>query len=115
MWMQIIRWDDKEIKATFSEAWVPIDITDYEVYFTVKSKGDTKVIDATDTNAVIKKDIFTHSNPTAWETTIVLSSSDTDIPAKEYIADLQLKSPAGKISSTTSFDVTIIQEITQRS
>ncbi len=116
MWLQIIKKDYKEIVTTFKEKdGTPIDISGQTVYFTVKIKWDLAEIDATDSNAVIKKDITTHTDPTQWETTIILTSTDTDIDPNVYSADLQLKNASWQVSSTTRFDVEIIQEVTQRS
>jgi len=114
MGIQIIRWDDETIKATFTDDWVPIDITWYTIFFTVKKKGLVSVIDPTDSNASIKKDITTHSSPTTWETEIILTNTDTQIDAWVYDADLQLKDTSWKISSVLLFDFEIIQEWTQR-
>ncbi len=116
MWVQIIRKDSVSIKTTFKQKdWTPIDITGYTVYFTVKTKADVNISNPTDSNAIILKDITAHTDPTQWETSIVLTTSDTNKTPDVYSADLQLKDAASKIHSSSRFDFEIIQEVTQRS
>jgi len=116
MCVKIIRGDDVDLTTTFKDAdWVAIDITWYTVFFTVKKKRDLNITDATDTNAIIQKDVITHTDPTAWKTTISLLNIDTAQDVWVYTADLQLKDAGWKISSVQQFDFEILPEVTQRS
>ena len=108
--ISIIRGTDTSIKVNFTENGTPVNITGYEVLFTVKEqdyigKGDDK--------ALITKDITVHSDPTQGETTIVLSNEDTDIPAGNYYWDLRLIKD-GIITQTQRDMLEITQGITER-
>lgn len=60
-----------------------IDITGWKIRFTMKnSRNDT------DANAVIKKDILTHTDPTAGETEVSLTQTDTDLSIGTYVYDI---------------------------
>ena len=64
----------------------PVSLVGATVYFTVKEEAwDT---DATDTDALIKKTITTHSNPAEGETTFTLDDADTNIDAGKYNYDV---------------------------
>ena len=116
MWVKTVRWDTKNIATTFKDAdWNAVNITWYTVFFTVKKKKDLNIVDATDTNAIITKDIITHTDPVNWKTTIALSSSDTKKDVWVYVADIQLKDWSWNISSVNKFDFEILPEVTQRS
>jgi hypothetical protein len=60
---------------------VDLDITGWKVYFMVKEK-----IDDTDAAAKISKTITTHTAPLSGETTIELSSADTNLLGNYYFA-----------------------------
>jgi len=65
-----------------------IDITDCIIRFTVKSS-----VNDLDSAAVIKKDITVHTNPTAGETVLTLTSTDTNLNGK-YLYDVQFEDPS---------------------
>jgi len=65
---------------------VPINITGWVVFFTVKEF----MID-TDANAKIKKTITVHSDPTNGKTVISLTETDTDITPKSYYYDITIQ------------------------
>jgi len=80
----------KTYQLKFRENGVGVDITGWTVFFTVKSG----MADA-DADAKISKTITTHTNPTAGETDIVLSSSDYDkTPPGSYVYDIKIKDNA---------------------
>ena len=111
----ITKGDDVDLETTFEdENFDPINITWYTVFFTVKKKSDVDDDDATDSNAKIKKTVTTHTDPINGITVIALSNTDTKIDVWEYIADLQLKDPGWKISSTQSYSFDVLLEVTQR-
>jgi hypothetical protein len=64
----------------YDEDNAPIDITGWKIYFMVKAK-----MDDLDAAAVISKTITTHTDPTNGETTLQLSSSDTNLTGKNYV------------------------------
>ena len=66
------------------ETGTAIDITGDTIFFTVKiNKTDP------DVDALISKDITSHTDPTAGETQIDLTTSDTTIAAGEYYFDIK--------------------------
>lgn len=75
----------KIFELQFKKNGQPTDITEWVVYFTVKT-----AMKDTDDEAVIKKDIgnesgaISHSDPTNGKTLIELSSTDTDLEGNYY-------------------------------
>ena len=64
----------------------PVSLVGATVYFTVKVESwDTNM---TDSDALIKKTITTHSNPTQGITTFTIDDADTNIDAGKYNYDL---------------------------
>ena len=89
---------------------IAIDITGYTVYFTVKSK-----ISDTDDEAVIKKDITSHTVPTSGKTKIIVTSTDTNISPDNYIFDVSLKTNLGEITKGIIQGIFTVEEpINQR-
>ena len=63
----------KAIELLFKRNKVPIDITGWTIYFTVKSK-----MEDSDSSALIQKDITSHLDPKNGKSLITLDPSDTD-------------------------------------
>lgn len=106
----IIKGDDKNLVVTVTDDnGDAIDITGYTIFFTAKTNQDD--IDA---NAVISKDVTSHTSPSEGISTIALASSDTDVTAGRYWYDIQIKDTSGKITSTSPYTLTITQDITER-
>lgn len=61
-----------DITSKYSIAKIPVDITGYTVLFTVKKKITDDEVDA-----IIQKDVTSHTNPTQGETTIPVVRLDT--------------------------------------
>lgn len=70
----------------FSKDGTAEPITGWTIYLTVKT-----FINDTDDNAILKKDITTHNDPTNGITTINLSAEDTNLPTKNYWYDIRYK------------------------
>lgn len=110
--LTIIRGDSAEIDVTFEDVdGTPINLTGKSVFFTVKEIDDIDGED--DSEAKISKKITVHTDPTAGETQIALSSEDTDLSPKDYLYDLQIVSGGDVISTTKDF-LEIIQDVTKR-
>jgi len=73
---------------TITASGSPVDLTGKTVIFTVKKQAD--INDANDDNAIIRKTITTHSNPSVGETLLELSAADTTIPEGTYYADFRI-------------------------
>lgn len=84
-------------------------ITDWAIYFTVKSK-----MTDLDTDAVIKKDITSHTDPEAGKTLISISPSDTDIDVGDYWYDIKYVDDEGNSDIIIKGKLTIKRTITTR-
>jgi len=108
----IIKRDSYSFPLTFKDADCnAIDITGYTIFFTVKTLAN---IDSADTTAIIQKTIETHTDPTQGESLIELTNTDTDQTAGSYWYDVQVKTPAGNITSCMKGQFEIMQDVTKR-
>lgn len=112
---EVYRGDDREWTLYFATASPytlanAINITGWTVFFTVKNSPDDS-----DTAAVIKKDITSHTAPTEGKTSISIASADTDNKTpKEYYCDIQIKKSTGKIRTVDCGAFEIHTDITRR-
>lgn len=90
----------------------PIDITWCTVYFTIREEGS--VWDNDDTNALIQKDVTSHTDAVNGKTSVFLSSTDTDQDIWSYLWEVQIKFPNNDIRSTDTATVNIVQDLTKR-
>ena len=88
----------------------PVDITGYEVKFTVREEiPDTKVKD--DTDAKIAK---TYTNGGALGVIAVsLTADETNLDPKTYKYDIQYKKPNGDIFSSRAYDFVVHGDVTR--
>ena len=90
--LSIYEGEDKTWTVTILDSdSVAVDITGYTFLFTVKEK-----ISDTDANAIIQKEITSHSDPTNGITQIALDSADTKDLSGKYLYDYQWKDDATK-------------------
>jgi hypothetical protein len=110
--LQIIRGDSQSIAVTFEdEDGNALDLTGKTVFFTVKDIDD----DAdNDDDALIKKEVTNHTDPTAGKTTITIASTDTDLTPNDYVFDLQVKDIVGNIMSTQRSVLEVVADVTRR-
>ena len=109
--IEIFRGDDEPIAVQILSDGVPVNITGFTIFFTVKNTDDN---DKTDDSAVIKKNVTTHTDPTAGITTIVLTDSDTDIPPTNYEYDIQWKDLADDIKTLIKARFCVKADTTRR-
>jgi len=83
-----------------------IDITGWEIRFTVKAK-----IDDPDSAAVISKIITTFSNPTAGIAEISLTPTDTNQVIASYVYDVQCKTSTGEVYTIIEGIITITKDV----
>jgi hypothetical protein len=88
---------------------VPIDITGWTIFFTVKNK-----VDDPDSSAIISKTITSFSNPTGGEAGISLSTTDTNQTIGSYLYDIQVKTNLNEIITVMEGILTITKDITIR-
>jgi len=113
--ISIIRGTDQSFAVTFADSnGTAVDLTGQTVFFTVKTPEKIDELDTTDANAVIKKTITSHTDPTHGKTTIVLSNTDTSIDAGNYLYDLKLKSASGAVSAIQAGEFNIVDPVTNR-
>ena len=104
----VFRGDSKSYNLTFKDSdGVAIDITGYTIKFTVKENKDD-----TQANAIIKKVVTTHSDPTNGITAVTLSTSDTDLTVKDYYYDFEMEDASGNITTFLEGIFRIKQDIT---
>lgn len=109
--LKIIRGDSTNINVTFTdENSDPVNITGKTIFFTAKNKIDEEVDDS---DAVITKDVITHSNPTAGQTVIALTADDTSVPIGEYFYDIQMVGD-GQVLSIERGILEVLQDVTKR-
>ena len=97
----------KENTLPIELTFTGIDLTGATVYFTVKTAADN---DATDSTALIKKDITSHTDAVDGATEIVLPPTDTDIAVGKYKYDIKLKKADGSQATTQVGDF-IVKEV----
>lgn len=105
------RGDDQVLALEFTENGAVKDITGWTVYFTLK-----KNIDDADENAVLKKDVTTHTDPTNGKTEIPLLNTETDTLEGLYFYDIQYKDVATPaiIKTVLSGQMTFTKDVTRR-
>lgn len=107
--LKIKKGDDQYYCLTFDDGTDPIDITGWTVFFTVKED-----MDDSDDDAIIKKDVTSHTDPIHGKTTVHLTNSDTDIEVRNYYYDIQVKKSNGDIDTPLGGLLTVDPEVTQR-
>lgn len=107
--LTIVRGDTKTYKLVFrNSSGIPVDITGWTVYFTVKEN-----LSQTDDQALISKNVTSHTDPANGETSIVLSSTDTD-HVGNYIYDIQYKNTLDEIHTILEGILSFSKDITRR-
>jgi len=84
--LEVVRKTTKNYELQFTKNGQMVDITDYSVYFTVKTNMNDN-----DASSVINKTVTSHSEPTKGITLIQLTTSDTDIDAGNYYYSIDYK------------------------
>jgi len=108
--LEVTRGDTKSYQLKFKdENGNAVDITGWTVYFTVKRK-----VNDTDANAVIVKNVTSHTDASAGETVIALSCTDTNLIGNYYY-DIQFKTDDDSITTPLEGTITFKKDITQRS
>lgn len=89
--LSIVRGDSKRWVLTIANsAGVPYNITDWVIFFTVKSD-----VNDPDTSALIQKNITVHTTPLSGITELTLSPSDTaSLLIGDHYYDIQALQPA---------------------
>lgn len=105
--IELIRGDSSSIKFTLQG----VDLTGATVFFTAKSEISD---DLTDSDAAIAVEVTDHSNPTAGETIIPLTPTDTNVDPGVYFYDIQVKKGSTVITSIRARKLEVFADVTRR-
>jgi hypothetical protein len=110
--LDVVRGDDKYYIINITDgAGLPIDITGWTVFLTIKE--DTAVPDE---EAIISKTITDHMDPTNGKSKIHLANTETN-HVGTYYYDIQIKKPSGGVDdifTVLSGEIEFKQDVTQR-
>ncbi len=114
--LNIYRGDSKTFNLTFVDGdGSPIDLTGATIYFTIKYQDDYVNSTSDTTDALIEKDITTHTNPTGGLSSVTIDSDDTyGLRPITYKFDMQLKDSLSDILTFVSGNFQIIADVTRR-
>ena len=105
-----IRGDNYTLNLTITKNdGTPYDITNWEVYFTVKANREDS-----DDDALISKKITSHMDPTHGITAITLGHNDTKDLADIYFYDIQVKRDDLTIATLMNDKIEFIEDVTER-
>jgi hypothetical protein len=108
--LQTYRGDDLGLKLVFTDTDnVPIDITDWTIFFTVK-----KTKDNSDAVAVIKYDKTNIPSPTLGIVMITVPNTLTDHLLGLYWYDIQIKKQDNTIQTVTNGSINFLTDTTIR-
>lgn len=109
--IEVIRGDDVTLNATFQdENGQAINLTGCTVFFTVKDNYTS----TDDSAALISKTVTSHTFPLLGQTSISLTSTDTNLAEADYYYDFQLKDASNKITSTQRGLLAVTWDVTRR-
>lgn len=102
--------DDKDLNLSVKDSdGNAVDITNYDIFFTVK-----KDIGDSDNDAVIKVDQTVSSGSDGTVTITIPKSQTTDLTPMTYVYDIQWKDTSDKIKTLLVGDFNVEQQVTQR-
>lgn len=108
--LEIIRGDDTTISATITnQDDEAVNLTGATVFFTVKRRKTDS-----DADALIAKEVTSHTTPASGQTDIELTNEDTDIRPGAYLYDLQVKDNEDRIISINYGTLRVKTDITRR-
>jgi len=88
---------------------MPLDITNWTIYFTVKAN-----ITDPDSAALIQKIITSHTDPTHGKSALNLTHTETDtLPIGVALYDIQIKTSGGEIHTIYKGQVKVSADVTQ--
>ena len=91
--IEVLRGADYSLTCVLNDsAGDPVDITGYNISFTVKCKASTNTEDG---EALISKDSLTITDAANGQFTLTLTNDDTKIPYGDYIFGFKVKTDSG--------------------
>ncbi len=108
--VDLVRGDSKTFALNFTSDGIhPIDITGWTIYYTVK-----RCVGEADVDAVIRKIVTTHTNPTGGQTEVVLNNSDTqNLDTEIFYHDFQIKDTNDKINTIAYGQLNVLADVTR--
>lgn len=101
--------EDRSYTITITDGdGIAINITGYTIWFTVKADPED-----TDVNALIQKEITSHTTPASGITTITLTNDDTNIALGNHFYDIQMMDSSSLITTLVAGRVRVKRRITQ--
>jgi hypothetical protein len=88
-----------------------LNLTGYTAFFTIKNISDNS---ADDSSAILAKNWTTHSDPVNGQTLLTATPAQMTIDEGTYKYDVQIKSPAGDITTVIAGNISILEDITKR-
>ncbi len=108
--LNIFRGDTINIDVTIQDSnGTAVDITGYTFFFTVKTTKSDK-----DADAIITKDVTSHTAPASGQTRITLSSTQTAVAVGVHYYDIQMKDTSDVITTIVDGKFIVNQDITIR-
>lgn len=101
----------RTITLTYKATGLPYDLTGKTVLFTARKLTDTAL---TDTDAVIKKSITSHTDPENGSTTLSLSVAETSVPEDNYKYDFRVMSGETVVGNSLPDIAFVISIVTTR-
>lgn len=87
------------------------DLTDKTVFFTMKDPDD---FETDDDDAIITKNITSHTDPTNGITTLTLTASQTNVDVGKYKCDLRVYESGVTQVNTSTFFANVVEIVTKR-
>jgi len=104
--LELYRKSTKQYELFFTEDGIQMDITDWSIYFTVKTN-----MSDTDVNAKIKKIVTEHVSAIEGKTLIELTPDDTNIPKGNYYYSIDYKDDLGNEGVLVSGRISVSEPV----
>lgn len=92
----IKKWTGRWFTLSFVSDWLPVNILNYQIFFTVRKRSTLWQID--DSGLLISK-IVSITNPSGWQAEFSLTSADTNIDIWDYLYEISYQKPDSAIQS----------------
>jgi len=109
----IFRSDTYSFPVTFKEDGVPINITDWEIRFTVRTSAPST--DTTDDSNAVISSLAVITDAINGEAQFTITPTETDIDPIEYVYDIQYKTEVGVTRTLGTSTFTVEADITRDS
>lgn len=109
--LTVTRGDNATYTLTITDSGGAVDITGYTIYFTVKRKTDAR---KDDNEALISKNVTSHTNAVGGITDVVLLNTDTEIDVGSHKFDFQMKSATDAITTLLTGTFRVVDDVTKR-